>query len=175
MITAGLRVVRAFAALDRRAFAHDRRHRGPAPARASVALDRHRGDGVDVAEPPDAADQILLAFGDLKAGRRIAVRGRQRRSTSCERHLVRGEPRRVEHDLVLLLLAAGGDDLRHARHGEQPAPDDRLGDGAQLERRMPIGFEIDEQHLAHDRRHRREERRLDVRRQRCRRRASASR
>ena len=34
--------------------------------------------------------------------------------------------------------------------------------------RVPVRFEIDEQHLAHDRRDRREERRLDIRRQRIR-------
>ena len=78
---------------------------------------------------------------------------------------MRREPGRVEHDLVLLLVAAGGDDLRDARDGEQSAPDHRLGGGAQVQRGVPIRLEVDEQHLAHDRRDRREERRLDARRQ----------
>ena len=162
----GSRVVRAFAALDRGAFPH-----GPDIAdehgRRIGRFDGDRGDRLGVAKPSDAADQVLLTFGDLKTGRRISVRGRQRRFDLLERHLVGRQTRRIEHHLVLLLLASRRDHLRHAGNGEQPPPNDRLGDGAQFQRRMAIRLEIDEEHFAHDRRHGREEGRLDVRRQRA--------
>ena len=73
----GLGVVRAFAPLDRRAFAnvptslyeHWRGVRG---------LDADRGDGVDVTETADAADEVFLPLCDLKSGGRVPVGGGQR-------------------------------------------------------------------------------------------------
>ena len=130
-------------------------------------FDGHSGDRLGVAKSSDAAYQVLLTFGDLKTGRRISVRGRQRRFHLLERHLVGRQTRGVEHHLVLLLLTPRRDHLRHAGNGEQAPPNDRLGDGAQFQWRMAIRLEIDEQHFAHDRRHGREEGRLDVRRQRA--------
>ena len=68
------------------------------------------------------------------------------------------EPLRADHDLVLLQLAADGDDLRDAGDREQAPPDDPVAAVAQLHRRVPLRRERDEQDLAHDRRDRRERR-----------------
>ena len=120
------------------------------------------GDGVDVSETSDAAHEIFLSLRHLKSRGRVPVRRGQRPLDFLERDLVRRQPRRIEDDLVLFLLASGRDDLRHAGDREQAAPDDRLRDRAKFQRRVPIRFQIDEQDLAHDRGNRREKRRLDV-------------
>ena len=73
----GLGVVRAFAPLDRRAFANDA-HVAHEDWRGVGVLDADRGDGVDVGETADAAHEVLLPLGDLKAGRRVLVGGGQR-------------------------------------------------------------------------------------------------
>ena len=101
-------------------------------------LHGHSGDGVDVGESADAAHQILLALGDLEAGGGIPVGGRERLFDFLERTFVRGQACRIEHDLVLLLLAAGRNHLGNARNREQAPTDDGLGDGPQLQRRMPV-------------------------------------
>ena len=125
-----LRVVRTLAALDRRALAHDA-DVADQDRRGRRRLDGDGRDGVDVAEPPDAADQILLALRDLESGRGVAVRlPSARASTSSSVTSCAASRAGSSDDLVLLLLAAGGDDLRDAGHGEQAPPDHRFGDGA---------------------------------------------
>ena len=160
-------IVRAFAALDRRAFANDPdvayEHRG-----CVRGLDAHRGDGVGVTETADAAHEVFLPLCDLKSGSRVLVRGGQRLLDFFERYLVCRKARWIEDDLVLLLLASRGDHLRDARNGQKPTPDDGFRDGPELQRRVAVRLQIDEQDLAHDRGDGRQERRLDVWRQRTR-------
>ena len=125
-------VVRSVAALDRRAdlngadIANEHRNR-------VLRLHHRSADIRGVRESPDAADQILLSFGDRKPSRRILVRRRQRPFNLRDRDVVRLKARRVEHDFVLLLLPSGRDHLRHAGHRQQPAPDNGVGGGAKLD------------------------------------------
>ena len=159
-----LGVVRSFSALDCGTLA-DNSDVTYQDRRRIRCLDGHCGDRVHVAETTDAADEVFLPLRNLKTRRRVLIRSRQRLLDFFERDLVGRQPCGVEHHLVLLLLTAGGNHLRDPGHGEKTTADDSFRHGAEFQRRVPVGFQIDEQHLAHDRRDRSEEWRLDVRRQ----------
>ena len=79
------RVVRALAALDRRAFAHRARRRGPARAPRRSSSRVTAAIASTLGEAADAAHQILLPLRDLEAGGRVPIRGRQRLFDLCRR------------------------------------------------------------------------------------------
>jgi hypothetical protein len=121
-------VVRALAPLDRRAFANDTHvlyeHWG-----CVRGLDADGGDGVGVIEAADTAHEVLLPLRNLKSCSRVPVGGDQRLLDFLKRHLVGRKAYRIEDDFVLLLFASRGDDLRDARHGQQPTSDDGFSNG----------------------------------------------
>ena len=159
-------VVRPRSARDPRALAHgtdvaDERRHGPG------GLHRHGADGGDIAEPPHRANEVFLPLRDLKSRGRVLVGPGQRIHDIVDGDAVRRQPHRVDEHLVLLALAARGDDLRHAGDGQQTSPDHDLGGRAHVQRRVAVRFQVDEQDFAHDRRYGSQERRLDARRQRA--------
>ena len=129
----GLRIVRTLSTFDRRAFTDDP-HVADEDRHGVSGLDADGTNRIDAGKASDAANEVFLSLRDLKARRRVPVRGRQRLFHFRERHSMGGQTRRIEHDLVLLLVAAGGDYLRDARHCQQPAANDSFRDRPNLER-----------------------------------------
>ena len=126
-------IVGSLASLDRRTLSH--RSDIPDEYWRSVGhFDGDGGDRVRVAKPSHAANQVLLTLSNLETGRRVFVRRRQGLFDLIERYFVGRQARRVEHHLVLLLLAPGRNHLRHAGDGEQPPPNNGLSDGAEFQR-----------------------------------------
>ena len=143
-------IVRAFAPLDGCAFANDadvfNEHR-----RGIGGLDAHSGDGIDIAETAHTTHEVLLPLCHLKSSGCVLVRGGQGVLDILERDLVCGKARWIEDDLVLLLLASRSDHLRDAGNGKKPSPDDRFSRGPELQRRVVVRLQVDEEDLTHDR------------------------
>ena len=160
----GSGVVRAFAPLDRCAFTNDTDV--PYEHRRSIGgLDAHRGNRLDIAETAHTAHEVLLPLCHLKSSGCVLVRGGQCVLDILERDLVCRKARWIEDDFVLLLLASRSDHLRDAGNGKKPSPDDRFSDGPELQRRVAVRLQVDEEDLAHDRGDWGQEWRLDVWRQ----------
>ena len=130
-------IVRAFAPLDRRAFANDT-HVLYEHWRCVRGFDADRGDGVGVTETADTAHEVLLPLCDLKSCGRVLVGGDQRFLNFLKRHLVCRKAYRIEDHFVLFLFASRGDDLRDARNGQQPTSDDGFRDGPEFQRRVAV-------------------------------------
>ena len=92
-----------------------------------VDADNGRADRVEVAQPSDTLNEVLLPAGDPEAGRRVPIRPSQRRLDRTQRYPVIGQPLGVDQHLELPPLAAEDRDLRHAGGRQQPPPHEDLG------------------------------------------------
>ena len=115
----------------------------------------HRNHGeadlLQAARASEAPDEDLPASGSVDSARHVAVRCGGGGEDLVQRDPVRPHPAGIDQDLVLAHLAPDGDHLRHARHGQQPAPHRPVRGGAGFhELRFRRGH-ADQQDLAHDR------------------------
>ncbi len=82
------------------------------------------------ARPAQAPHQVLLAAVDVEAGGRIAARAAQGAGDLLQRDAVERQHRGIDLHLELPHVAADRHHLGDARDGEQPPPDDGLGQPA---------------------------------------------
>ena len=127
-----LAVVRSLAALQ--GFAHGdsghiaHQHRTIAP---------QRNDGlreiIDAAHAPDTLNEVLLPASDAEAGAGVLAAGGEGFLDLGQGDGVMRRCGGIDDHLILLFAAAGDNDLRHTRYGEQTPTNDGVGNRAQLD------------------------------------------
>ncbi len=118
-------------------------------------------DFIESFRPADAQDQVFLPSGHAESGRRVPVGPGQRFFDLAERDVVGGKQFRSDDGLVLALRAADRRHLGYSGNRQQPAAKPRVRGRPQIEHRVRVGLQRQEQDLAHDRRDRSQHRRLD--------------
>jgi hypothetical protein len=99
----------------------------------------------------DPVDEVLLSALQVEAGRGVLVRGLEGLDHLVDGDAVGAQAFGAEDDLVLLRLAAGGDDLGHPGNGEEALSQHPVGRRLQLHGVVLVGRERDEEDLPHDR------------------------
>ena len=132
-ITAGLPLRDPSPRLNARAFADvgDVAHQ-----HRPLAAQRHDGlaDLLGAAHAADRLEHVFLRSFGVDAGGGVLAGAAHGVEQLGQRHVVGAQRIRMRDDLELPLGAADRRHLRHAGHGQQPAPDRRVGDGAQRQR-----------------------------------------
>ena len=123
------------------------------------------GDLLQLLDPSQTLDEELLAAVHHDAGRGVLVGLLQRLRHFGGADVVGLQLRGREHHLVLLHVAADRRDLGHAFDAQQPSPNGRVGQRPQIEERVFVAADGQEQDFAHRGSLRGHDRLLDFRRE----------
>ena len=125
---------RSFAALERGRPRARRRRRGRAPSGRRASATTRLADLLRRSHAADRLEHVLLRAFRVDAGRGVLARAADGVEQLGQRDVVGAKLVGMRDHLELPLRAADRRHLRHARHGEQAAADDRVGDRAQRQR-----------------------------------------
>ena len=148
----GLRVGRAVPELDRWTDG-DLSQIADEYGRVVPRCDDGLGDLLDAPHASCASDQVLLSAVHVHPAGEIDVAAPGGAQNLVQRYLVSGQFLGQNVDLVLLDVAADGDDLRNPGHRQQASPHGPVGQGSEIHHADPgsvLRRQADDHDLAHD-------------------------
>jgi hypothetical protein len=158
-----LRIMRAFAAFERRAFAH-RADVTDQDGRRARGLDVDSGDRTDIPEMADTAHQVLLPRATWNPAVAFLFAAVNARSTSSS--ITWCAARRAGSSTTSYCFCSPPVAMTCDTPGTARRRRRTFSNRSNLQSGVPVRLEVDEQHLTHDRRDGRQESWLDGRRQR---------